>query len=528
MSQIIVLGGGVVGLSTAMLLAKQGHAVTVLERDGAPLPGSPEEAWAAWERRGVAQFRQPHFLHATTRHILERELPEVTEELLRAGCVRFDPLTLLPPTIADRAPRADDERFVTLTGRRSTVEYALARTADHHRVRVRRGVAIGGLLTGASAAPGIPHIAGVRTMDGAEFAADFVIDAMGRRSKLPDWLAAVGARRPSEAAEESAFFYYTRYFRATTGELPPYHAGVLTHYPSFSLLTLPGDAGTWSVTVFTCAGDAALKALRDPAKWTALIGACPLHAHWLEGEPLTAVLPMGGIIDRYRRFVVDGAPIATGLVSVGDAWACTNPVGGRGISMGLLHAAGTAEVVRDHLNDPLALALAQDAMTEARVTPWYHHTVAEDRQRIAQIAAAIRGQRVPRPTGLESALAVAMRYDAVLFRASLEIQSLLALPREVLARPGLQERIGAVAGAHAADGVAPPSPSRADLLRLLASTRNDKERTRDASVLGSWAFPAPADGAPSPDVVHGQRPRTAGADWTVGWPALFADSSERE
>ena len=52
MSKILVLGGGVVGLSMAMMLARQGHSVTVFERDSEPLPGSPEEAWSAWEGEG--------------------------------------------------------------------------------------------------------------------------------------------------------------------------------------------------------------------------------------------------------------------------------------------------------------------------------------------------------------------------------------------------------------------------------------------------------------------------------------------
>jgi hypothetical protein len=46
-------------------------------------------------------------------------------------------------------------------------------------------------------------------------------------------------------------------------------------------------------------GDQAPKKLRDPKHWTALVAACPLHAHWLDGEPITDVLPMGGTIDRY-------------------------------------------------------------------------------------------------------------------------------------------------------------------------------------------------------------------------------------
>ncbi len=46
-SKIVVVGSGVVGLATAMLLAQQGHDVTVFERDDAPIPSSPEEAWSA-------------------------------------------------------------------------------------------------------------------------------------------------------------------------------------------------------------------------------------------------------------------------------------------------------------------------------------------------------------------------------------------------------------------------------------------------------------------------------------------------
>jgi 2-polyprenyl-6-methoxyphenol hydroxylase-like FAD-dependent oxidoreductase len=322
------------------------------------------------------------------------------------------------------------------------------------------------LLTGPPAADGIPHITGVRTTDGEELSADLIVDATGRRSKLPEWLAASGAHRATEEDEESGFIYYTRFFRSTTGAVPFHRAGVVTHFHSFSLLMLPGDSGTWSVTVFIFSGDPALKALRDPEHWTTLVRACPLHAHWLDGEPITGVLAMGGVSNRYRRFVVDGVPVATGIVAVGDAWACTNPIGGRGISIGLMHALGTAEVVQAHLDDPLALALAHDAMTEAQVTPWYRDTVAFDRKRIAQIDAAIHGRNAPRPTGLDDALGVAMLYDADLFRAFIEITSLLALPREVMARPGVRDRIVDVAGAR--EAVVPPGPSRDELLHMLA------------------------------------------------------------
>jgi 2-polyprenyl-6-methoxyphenol hydroxylase-like FAD-dependent oxidoreductase len=469
MSRILVLGGGVIGLSTAMMVARQGHSVTILEHDREPLPATPEEAWQAWGRRGVAQFRLPHYLHPPVRQILESHLPDVKEALLGADCVTFDVLATMPPSMTDRTPRAGDERFITITGRRSTIEYAFASVAET-LIPVRRGVAVAGLLTGPSGAKGVPHVTGIRTVDGEEVFADLIIDAMGRGSKLPSWLEGIGARRPIEEAETSGFVYYTRYFRSKTAKVPLCYAALHTYFQSFSLLTLPGDASTWSVTVVITSNDQPLKKLRDPKHWTALVAACPLHAHWLDGEPITEVLAMGGTLDRYRRFVVDGAPVATGIVSVGDSWACTNPSLGRGIAMGLMHALGTMEVIGQYLDNPLALALAQDSMTETRVTPWYRNTIEIDRSWIARFDALIEGRPEPQPTDprarVGKALSVAMMYDADLFRAANEMRSLLALPQEVTGRPGLVDRIMEVASAH--EAVTPQGPSRKELLGMLA------------------------------------------------------------
>ena len=41
MARIVVMGAGICGLAGAMMLSRDGHEVTVLERDPAPVPASP-------------------------------------------------------------------------------------------------------------------------------------------------------------------------------------------------------------------------------------------------------------------------------------------------------------------------------------------------------------------------------------------------------------------------------------------------------------------------------------------------------
>jgi 2-polyprenyl-6-methoxyphenol hydroxylase-like FAD-dependent oxidoreductase len=467
MPNILVLGGGVCGLGSALMLARDGHDVTVLERDPASVPGSALEAWEHWDRAGVRQFRGPHYLLAAGRATLSQELPEIIDAMLDARGARFNPLSAMPPSIEDRAPRPGDERLETVTARRPVIDYAAATVAAAEpRLEVRRGVEVSELLT--RLLHGVPHVEGVRTSSGEELRADLVVDAMGRRSELPALLRAAGADPMHEEAEDSGFIYYTRFF---AGELPPVRAPLNMPLGTISVLTLPSDAGTWSVTVYVSAGDQPLKALRHEAAWTRVVAALPMHAHWLEGEPITGVEAMGGILDRFRRLVVGGQPVATGVAMVADACACTNPSFGKGITLGLLHARRLRDVVREHLGDgPAAFAQAWDADTEAQLVPWYRATVREDRARLREVEALSEGRSPPAPESREAelmaVLLLAARQDADVFRAMLELRACLALPEEIFGRPGMAERI-----TQLTDGVParpPPGPDRERLLALIA------------------------------------------------------------
>lgn len=464
MASIVICGGSSIGLTTAMMLADDGHDVTVLEADPAGPPAAASAAWDEWDRHGVPQFHQPHNLFAGFRRVADAELPGLTDDLLAAGCVWEEPLASMPPFITDRTPRPNDDEFRFVTGRRPVVEAVIAaRAADHPGVTVRRGVRVAGLLAGASTGGDVLPVRGVRTSAGEDLSADLVVDAMGRKTSSADWLVAAGGRPPHSESQECGFAYYTRYF--TGAEAPQKRGPVLTQLGSFTLLTLSGDNNTWSLTVFVATADPVLKAFRDNDLFSSVIRECPLHAHWLDGTPITGVLPYAGVLDRYRRFVVDGRPVATGFAAVGDAWACTNPSAGRGLSVGIIHAQVLRNAVRKHIDDPMAFAFGYDQETEATVAPFYWNQINADRHRIAEMAALRDGLEPPPPDPRVVRFATAAMRDADVFRAMMETVLCLATPQQVLARPDIAAKVAALG---TDDVFRMPGPDRTRLIELLS------------------------------------------------------------
>jgi len=458
------------GLSTALLLARDGHEVTVLERDPAEPPPSAR-AWNVWQRPGVSQFRLPHIMLARWCMQMGRELPQVLDELRTVGGLSMNLLTMLPEQQRGLS-RDGDDRFEMVTARRPVLEAALtAVAADTTGITIRRGVTVTGLLTDHSVSGTVPRVNGVMAAGGQILRADLVVDCGGRRSALTAWLRAVGARPPAEERADCGFVYYARHFRTRTGALPEGRTGLLQRHESMSILTLPADNGTWSVVLVTSGRDRTMRVLRDAARWDMALDMYPLAAHWRDGEPISGLEVMAGIEDRHRDFIVDGDPVATGVVAVGDSWACTNPSLGRGATIGLLHACGLRDVL--HAADPDdhdKLVRRFHEWTMNAVEPLYRATVWYDRHRLDELVADAAG--VPYQTddpkwAFSLATFAASRTDPDIARAYLSLVSLLATPSDLLAEPGLAARITNL-GAAAANYPL-PGPRRRDLLAAITS-----------------------------------------------------------
>lgn len=470
MADTVVLGGGPVGLATAILLAQQGLDVVVLDRDAAP-PGDPEGAWESWQRRSVGQFRLVHYVQPGGRALMEQHLPAVFTEMEAVGAIRYNAAEALARRLPDGGGEdLDLSRFETITTcRRPLIEYAYASAARKTPgVEVRYGCPAAGLVTGSEVVPGVPHVTGVRTASGETIDARVVVDAGGRRSPLSDMIEAVGGRRPTEHAFEAGFVYNTQYYRGAS--LPELRDDLLCAIGSISILTIPGDQGWWSVTLYHSPKDKLMRNVRDPKTFERVVRALPNHAHWADGDPHGETLSMASTANTTRDFVVEGVPCATGVVPVGDAWGFTNPSIGRGITLGLMHAVDTAPAIAEHIDDPCRLAAGWERRTAERAARWHASTVEFDRIRAPEVDAYRQGLPDPfDPSDLavagSRAFASASHYDPQVLQWFWEVISCFSLPDEVIAREGVLERVLDVA--LSTPPYTSPGPNRAQLEELL-------------------------------------------------------------
>jgi 2-polyprenyl-6-methoxyphenol hydroxylase-like FAD-dependent oxidoreductase len=232
----------------------------------------------------------------------------------------------------------------------------------------------------------MPRVIGVQTGDGP-VRTDLVVDAMGRRSPVPDWIEALGGHRMSEASSDCGVIYYTRYYRVRKGAALPDGPWAPTPradlgYGLFS--TFPGDNDTFAGLIAIPPGDQELKVLRHTAAFDAATATMPALYSWTNAEtstPITDVLPMGSLQNTLRTFV-GGRPPTIGLISVGDALCHTDPVFALGLSFGLVEARELTAAIEAHGSDLEAVALAFDAAVREPIAERFANATAVDGLRL--------------------------------------------------------------------------------------------------------------------------------------------------
>jgi 2-polyprenyl-6-methoxyphenol hydroxylase-like FAD-dependent oxidoreductase len=488
---IVVVGGSVAGLAAAFILSQDGHRVTVLEKDATPLPASPLEAFERWDRRGAPQTRHSHAFLARLNRILKRRAPDLHEKLLAHGVeeLHFKDLAREALGRDDLAFVPEDDDIALLACRRITFEWVLRRhVLDSGRVSFRDGIDVLGLEADTNGA--LPRVRGVRLKaeNGREesLAADLVLDASGRRSRLGHWLSEMGAGTLQKDSEPCGIFYCSRFYKTLEGSEKPELGGVMGSdlgYMKYGIF--PGDAGIFSITLCASPHDNALRRILKTPFFEAAVKALPATREWVApsvSEPISDVHAMGNLNNTRCHFVVDGQPLALGVAPIGDALIHTNPLNGRGCTLAFVNAEIIADALREHPDDLLDFARAMNAKVEQELVPWYQATLAQDRDAIEVGQAQQRGVdpfRVHRDDGtvdpkaymrslLREGLLPAMREDLVLLRSFLRVFNLLEAPTDLMKDPQIIQRALASYERRGERKAERPGPNREEMLEALS------------------------------------------------------------
>ena len=347
----VVLGAGMAGLLAARVLAGHFGQVTVVDRDR--LPEHPRF------RPGVPQSRHLHVLLGRGLECLEQLFAGFEADLVAAGAPVVKGSESLWLNAAGWSRRYQSP-IRLLGASRELIEWqARTRVTALDKVQVLEGCEAVGLLTDPSRAA----VTGVRlrSRDGhgdetgpaAEVVADLVVDASGRQSRAPQWLAELGYQPPAETTISSRLGYASRQYAIPAGFEADWRMLVINAKPpgnARSGAVVPIEGDRWMVALIGAGRDHPptddagflefARGLRSPLLYDTI----------KDAEPASPIYGFRNTDNRRRHFERLRRWPDQFLV-IGDASCTFNPIYAQGMTVAALEAEQLRELVRSGTHD---------------------------------------------------------------------------------------------------------------------------------------------------------------------------------
>jgi flavin-dependent dehydrogenase len=441
--QAVVIGGSMAGLMTARVLADHFDAVTVLERDHVDDRPTLHQS--------IPQGSHLHGLLLGGQQVMASLYPGFVKKLETLGAERCRAGTgvvfYLPTgkafSMTGTVQEPRDLGFDITCHSRELLEYCV-----RHCTLQQANIAFAGesIVHGLVYADG--RVRGVHYTQAGEthcLAADFVVDAGGRRSQTPRWLTALGSQAPEVTTIGVDIAYASTKFRVPESYDEPERLlvfiGPPPDFPDGAILEIIEER-TWHVTLMGRFGN---YPPRDAAGFMAFAKA--LHTPKLYNlikdaervADITAYRFPTSLRHHYERLTT----VPEGLVVLGDAISSVNPFYGQGMSAAALQVQALQQILSERTVGAQGLdGLAGDFFPKAAEIverPW---TLAAMRD------FAYPGTRGERPADLEEQAQYFADVDA-LTAEDLEVQRLvtevfnLAKPLSALRDEPLRGRVEA-------------------------------------------------------------------------------------
>ena len=425
----VVMGGSMAGLLAARALADHAAQVFLLERDA--LPEEPGH------RKGVPQSKHTHVLLGSGRRTLERFFPGLTSDLTARGAVQGDPMSEVLRYLGGGCHSRGTSDLRTLYASRPLLEaYVRARLRGLPNVTFLERRDIRGLTMSADGR----RVAGVAVeQDGtaSTIEADVVVDATGRGSRSPQWLAQAGFPAPGEEVVECHASYATRQYRLEPGQLEGIKSVLVAPSPGSlrGAVLAQQEGGRWILTLI---GLMANRPPTDDAGFRAYAKALPskeitdlVETATPIDDPVPASYP-SNVRRRYDRL----GRFPERYVVLGDAICSFNPMYGQGMSVAALEGAALADTLAEPGDEELGLRFFRKA-APALDAPWLL-AAGNDLRLTKPDAPVSRGTRFVR--WYMDRLHVAARTDTAVAQAFLLVTGLVAPPSSLF-KPAVALRV---------------------------------------------------------------------------------------
>ncbi|RPE39027.1 flavin-dependent dehydrogenase [Streptomyces sp. Ag109_O5-1] len=363
----VIIGGGLAAMLTAHVLSKVTD-VLVIERD--TLPTVPKA------RTGLPQARHTHVLWSGGADAIEALLPGTAKELDSAGARRI-PLTTGMVALSPQGwYRRWPESHYAITCSRDLLDWVIRQRVLREagtRITVMERTSVVG-LTGSSST--VTGVATRREDTGEEdtLLADLVIDASGRASRTPQWLAALGVQASAVREVDSGLVYASRIYQAPDG-LPEdwpiinVQANPRGNGPGQGGVITPLEGGRWLVTLHGTHGGQPTKEADEFQHFARKL------RHPIIGELISKATPVSPVsvthMTANRRHFYEKAALPDNLLTIGDSVASYNPTYGHGMSVIAQGAVILRNTIQRHgWNSPGLARHAQKAIAKPVNTAW--------------------------------------------------------------------------------------------------------------------------------------------------------------